>query len=120
MKLEINKELFKTIGNGAWRLTKHIAIKGIQHTVMETAGSATLAALNGNMDQAKESLKFDNIVGPKKVKGEKPKKKWFGKNKDVAEELIEEVAGETTEEQVEEVLERAKKLTEKSDKKSDK
>lgn len=91
MKFEFNKETLAKVGDGAWRLTKHIVKKGIQQTVMETAGSATLAALDGDMSKVKKQLEFDSIVGPKKVKTDKPKRKWFGKNKDEAEEVLEEI-----------------------------
>jgi hypothetical protein len=90
-----SKETWTKIGDGVWRFSKHIVIKGIQQTVMETAGGATLAALEGDMNKAKHHLTFDGIVGPKKVKVDKPKKGWFGKKKDEAEEVLEEVKAET-------------------------
>lgn len=94
MKIEFNKETLKMVGDGAWRLTKHVVKKGIQQTVMETAGSATLAALDGDMSKVKDQLKFDAIVGPKKIKLDKPKKKWFSaKKKEEIEETLEEVVG---------------------------
>ena len=110
MKLEISKELVLKVGDGAWRLTKHIVKQGIKATVVETAGSATLAVLDGDIGKAKEQFKFDAIVGPKKVKikSDKPKKKLFTKKKDKTEELIEAV----TEQDVEEALKKAKKTLE--------
>jgi|GraSoiStandDraft_45_1057281.scaffolds.fasta_scaffold416601_1 hypothetical protein len=107
MKFEISKQTMKTIGDGAWRLTKHVLIKGVQATVTETAGGVTLSLLQGNKELAKEQLTFDAIVGPKKIKTDKPKKKWFGKNKEV-----EELAEEVTEAAVIEKLEEAKAIIE--------
>jgi hypothetical protein len=101
-----SKETWAKIGEGSWRLGKTIVKKGVQAMVVETAGKATMAALEGDMSKVKQQLTFDEIVGPKKVKSDKPKKKLFGKKKDAAEELAEEI----TEETVEKTLEKAKEL----------
>lgn len=110
MKIEFNKDTLAKVGDGAWRLTKHIVKKGIQQTVMETAGSATLALLDGDTSKAKDQLKFDAIVGPKKVKTDKPKKKWFGKKN---KEELAEGTPENMEDNFEEVQAKVEELKQK-------
>lgn len=92
MEMKFDKETMKTVGEMGWRLTKKIAIKGVQALVLETATKTLNATFEGDMTKLKEQLTFDGIVGPKPEK--KPMKGWFSKKKDETEELIEDLVGE--------------------------
>lgn len=100
MELKFDKEMAKSIGEKSWRLTKKIAIKGVQAMVIETATKTLNASFEGDMTKVKEQLTFDGIVGPKPEK--KPRKKLFSRKKDETEELLEDIE-EVIEAEVEEV-----------------
>lgn len=106
MKINLgSKETWMKLGEHSWRFSKTVVKKGIQAMVVETAGKTTMAALEGDFNKVKQQLTFDEIVGPKKVKTDKPKKKWFGKKKDVAEEALEEISTAIEAENVGELIE---------------
>jgi hypothetical protein len=100
-----NKEFWGKVGEGSWRFSKTVVRKGIQAMAVETVGKGVTAVFEGDMDKAKKQFTFDEIVGPKKIKEDKPKKKLFGKKKE-AEELLEAVETQTVDtDTIEEIVE---------------
>lgn len=105
MEIKFNKETLKTVGEYTWRFGKKVVVRGLQGIVTDTAARAGHAVLNGKINEVKQELTFDAIVGPKPIKSDKPKKKWFGKKEKVAEEVIDEITAEAVEEKLEEAKE---------------
>ena len=102
-ELKMDKEQLKSIGNAGLRIGKAIVIEGTKALVVKTAVKAINTGFEGGKDGIK-GLTLDDVVGKKKDKEDKPKKKWFSKKKDEVEELIEEVTEDVVDEDDVEVI----------------
>lgn len=87
MEFKFDKEMVKSVGEKAWRLTKKIGVKGAQALLLETVTNTLTASYEGGLPKVKEKLTFDGIVGPKPEK--KPRKKLFSKKNKGIEEIPE-------------------------------
>lgn len=82
LKIRINKEVMKSVGDKSLRLGKTIVVEGVKSLAEKTAAKVITTGFSQGMDGVKETLKFDSIVGPKKekvIKEKTDKKKWFSK-----------------------------------------
>jgi len=88
INFNIDKEQLKTVGKGAWRLTKAIGFEGSKVLL----GKALMVSLDTTFKGGASSIKdirLDDVIGKEKPK--QPKKKLFSKDKNEAEELIDEI-----------------------------
>lgn len=102
MKIELNTEMMKNVGNAGLKLGKHILIEGTKAVAIKAAAKAINVGFEEGFESVKH-LSLDEVLESNKKGKSKPKRKLFGKKEEVVEELIEEIVTEpeTAEEQVE-------------------
>lgn len=100
-----NKDTWIKVGKGAGKLGKVIVVKGSQAVVANGVAKVLTTSFDEGLSGVK-NLSFDDVIGVKKDKDKKPKKKLFSKKQEATEELLEDIA-ENNEEAatVEEIIE---------------
>lgn len=90
MKIELNKETMKHIGEVSLKLGKNIVIEGTKAVALKAAAKAINVGFEDGFDGVK-NIKLDDVLNSNKRGKDKPKKKWFAKKEDLVEDLIEEI-----------------------------
>lgn len=88
LNLKMDKEQLKMIGSTGLRIGKAIVVEGTKALVLKTAAKAITTSFEDGFSGVKQ-LGLDDVLGKKE---DKPKKKWFSKKKNDAEEVLEEIS----------------------------
>lgn len=81
IKMNIDKEQLKNIGNTGLRIGKAIVIEGTKAVVLKTAAKAITTSFEDGIGGVKK-LKLDDVLGKQEEKQPKKKRKLFSKKEE--------------------------------------